>query len=88
MIAGVEGRWRRFWLIASLLANLGSLVVFKWHDFFLPNAERILNAVGLDAHLSALGLILPLGISFYTFRDGFLIRDIGGRYLWLGQPDC
>ena len=54
----------RFWLWANVLLNLGILGVFKYYDFFVESFARLF---GVDAaHL--LHLVLPVGISFYTFQ--------------------
>lgn len=66
-------RWhgqRRVFLALSLLANLGSLGIFKYLDFAVDN----LNAAG--ATLTAPGLILPVGISFYTFQSMSYTIDV------------
>jgi D-alanyl-lipoteichoic acid acyltransferase DltB (MBOAT superfamily) len=61
-------RTRRFFLLVSLLGNLGVLCFFKYTNFFL---EALGDALGLTGHpieLGPLPIILPLGISFYTFQ--------------------
>ncbi len=55
-------------LLVSLVANLGALGVFKYYDFFVENVIVALNAAGLHANFSTLHLLLPVGISFYTFQ--------------------
>lgn len=57
---------RRALLVASLVTNLGLLAVFKYFDFFLHSAQQAFAPLGL--HLGSLNLILPIGISFYTFQ--------------------
>jgi len=59
---------RRAWLAASLAANLGALVIFKYFDFFVTSADAALRLAGLTTSLPLLHVILPLGISFYTFQ--------------------
>jgi len=59
---------RRLLLIASLVMNLGLLVYFKYANFFLRSAEDALAGMGLTASLPALKVLLPIGISFYTFE--------------------
>ena len=59
---------RRRWLVASLVSNLGLLAVFKYAAFAAHTAEAVAAAGGLDLRLPELGLILPMGISFYTFQ--------------------
>ena len=55
----------RFWLWANVLLNLGILGVFKYYDFFVESFARLL---GVDAETHLLHLVLPVGISFYTFQ--------------------
>jgi alginate O-acetyltransferase complex protein AlgI len=59
---------RRAWLIASLVANLGVLGLFKYWDFFVTSGAGLLGALGLPVSPRTLGLVLPVGISFYTFQ--------------------
>ena len=55
----------KFWLIANVVLNLGILGVFKYYDFFVTSFARML---GVDASRHLLNVILPVGISFYTFQ--------------------
>ena len=58
--------WRKkFWLWANVLLNLGILGVFKYYDFFVESFARLF---GVDAEAHLLHLVLPVGISFYTFQ--------------------
>ncbi len=59
---------RRAWLLVSLVTNLGVLCFFKYFNFFSQSLTQLLNAVGLSANPVLLKVILPLGISFYTFQ--------------------
>jgi D-alanyl-lipoteichoic acid acyltransferase DltB (MBOAT superfamily) len=63
-----EASRRKAWLIVSLSANLGALAFFKYFDFFIGAAASALAAVGLRADFPTLHVILPLGLSFYTFQ--------------------
>ena len=54
------------WLSLSLLTNLGMLGVFKYYDFFVESAAPIWQALGWRPDL--LHVVLPIGISFYTFQ--------------------
>lgn len=59
----------RKWLLAlSLLVNLGMLAFFKYFNFFLESATILLNTIGFETAPSSLSIILPVGISFYTFQ--------------------
>jgi alginate O-acetyltransferase complex protein AlgI len=66
--AGFARPWRRFLLGMSLAVNLGLLVYFKYANFFLKSLEEGLQALGASASLPVLSVILPVGISFYTFE--------------------
>jgi alginate O-acetyltransferase complex protein AlgI len=59
---------RRSLLGISLLANLGLLCYFKYANFFLHSLEETLNLLGAHASMPVLRVILPIGISFYTFE--------------------
>jgi alginate O-acetyltransferase complex protein AlgI len=59
---------RRKWLLVSLISNLGVLGFFKYFNFFTQQFAHLLGALGLSANPLMLQLILPLGISFYTFQ--------------------
>jgi alginate O-acetyltransferase complex protein AlgI len=63
-----EPRWRRALLGFSLTANLGLLCYFKYANFFLRSLEEALQLAGASASLPVLKVILPVGISFYTFE--------------------
>mgnify|MGYP006277028157 CR=1 FL=1 len=53
---------------SSLVTNLGLLGFFKYYDFFLDSAVTLLDALGFRADPWSLRIILPVGISFYTFQ--------------------
>lgn len=61
-------QWKRALLAASLTGNLGMLGLFKYYDFFVDNMVQALSMLGVPLQLGTLGLILPVGISFYTFQ--------------------
>jgi alginate O-acetyltransferase complex protein AlgI len=65
--AGASCR-KRLCLLASLTMNLGLLVYFKYTNFFLQSLQAALHGVGASASLPVLQVILPIGISFYTFE--------------------
>lgn len=64
-----EDRNRRWWLVLSLIVNLGLLATFKYFNFFRDGLVDILSTVGMTADLPTLHLLLPVGISFYTFQS-------------------
>jgi alginate O-acetyltransferase complex protein AlgI len=59
---------RKLLLTVSIVANLGLLVLFKYYNFFMDLEQASLRAVGYDPGWRALEIILPIGISFYTFE--------------------
>jgi alginate O-acetyltransferase complex protein AlgI len=59
---------RRRWLMVSLISNLGVLALFKYGDFVAQAIEDLAALAGGNVRLGGLGLILPMGISFYTFQ--------------------
>ena len=67
---------RRIWLGLSVVINLGFLGFFKYFNFFIENFSVLLESFGLHAHASTLNIILPVGISFYTFHGLSYVFDI------------
>lgn len=61
-------RKRKMWLLLSMFVNLGFLSFFKYGDFFLANFTAIVNSIGIEFHPQKMDIILPMGISFYTFQ--------------------
>jgi len=58
---------KRLLLIVSLIGNLGMLCFFKYGGFLLENFTLLIDAIGFDFHPAKPDIILPAGISFYTF---------------------
>ncbi|MCA8949214.1 MAG: MBOAT family protein [Planctomycetes bacterium] len=61
------GRGRR-WLLLSLTYDLGTLGFFKYCDFFVGSGAELLRWLGLPVGEVTLGIVLPVGISFFTFQ--------------------
>lgn len=59
---------RRFWLVLSLLLNLAILFFFKYYNFASNVVTRALSFAGLQMDIPFLDVLLPVGISFYTFQ--------------------
>jgi len=70
---------RKRWLIAAITGLLLPLFLFKYFDFFITSFSDLLLYIGLKPHIATLSLILPLGISFYTFHGLSYILDIYNR---------
>ena len=60
---------RKFLLLASVAANLGILGFFKYFNFFVDSAAEVMKTLGLNPDAPTLRIILPVGISFYTFQS-------------------
>ena len=58
---------RKALLWLALAGNLGVLGYFKYYDFFVNSSDNLLSVVGLDAPVGLRSIVLPVGISFYTF---------------------
>jgi D-alanyl-lipoteichoic acid acyltransferase DltB (MBOAT superfamily) len=69
-------RVRKSWLILSLIVNLGLLFYFKYLIFFVDNAVGLAHLLGIEISAPALEIILPLGISFYTFQTMSYTIDV------------
>ena len=71
-----DARRRKLYLICSLVGNLGVLAAFKYFNFFAGSGEALLAVVGLDVATPTLHVLLPVGISFYTFQTLSYTIDI------------
>jgi alginate O-acetyltransferase complex protein AlgI len=63
-----EGNKRKWFLIASLVANIGVLAFFKYYNFFLSNTFLLLHGIGYKGAVPYLSILLPIGLSFHTFQ--------------------
>lgn len=63
-----SSKWRKFFLWCSIVFNLSLLAIFKYFNFFIENWMEVGKTLGLNMHLETLQIILPVGISFYTFQ--------------------
>ena len=72
---------RRALLGVSLAANLGLLGYFKYAGFFVDSAEELLAVLGFAVNRSSLEIVLPVGISFYTFQTLSYTIDVYRRQL-------
>ncbi len=72
---------RKLLLWVSILVNLGFLGFFKYYDFFLDNFICAFSFFGMEIETSSLNIILPVGISFYTFQTLSYTIDVYNRKL-------
>jgi D-alanyl-lipoteichoic acid acyltransferase DltB (MBOAT superfamily) len=76
-IAATESRVKqRAWLWTSLILNFGLLAFFKYTYFILDNMGAVFGMVDIPFHVAAPSIILPLGISFYTFQSVSYTIDV------------
>ena len=72
---------RKRLLMISVCFDLGVLGFFKYYNFFVDTALSTISALGLHASASTLSIILPVGISFYTFQSMSYVIDVYRRDL-------
>lgn len=67
---------KRFWFWLSVIINLGFLGVFKYYNFFVESFAEAVAQVGFKVNPWTIKVILPVGISFYTFHGLSYVTDI------------
>ncbi|UCS91978.1 MBOAT family protein [Echinicola marina] len=67
---------RKKYLTLSIAFNLGLLGFFKYFNFFMESATDLINTIGFQSNDYSLKLILPVGISFYTFQTMSYTIDV------------
>ncbi|WP_233702481.1 MBOAT family O-acyltransferase [Hyunsoonleella flava] len=67
---------KKFFLVLSIMTNLGLLATFKYFNFFIESWVDFCSIFGYEVSLSTLNIILPVGISFYTFQTMSYSIDI------------
>lgn len=75
-----KSKHKKLFLVISLMGNLGSLSIFKYSVFFATSLEDFFSLIGISAdlvgHIPGFALILPVGISFYTFQSMSYTIDV------------
>jgi alginate O-acetyltransferase complex protein AlgI len=84
LLARSTGGRRKAALAASISLDLAVLGLFKYYNFFLSNIEAALTDLGISTDLPVMRVILPLGISFYTFHAISYVIDVYRRKV---EPD-
>ncbi len=74
--AAADRRRRRAVLAGAVTIHLGLLGVFKYFDFFIVSANQLAHSLGLGHELPFIEIILPVGISFFTFHGISYITDV------------
>jgi D-alanyl-lipoteichoic acid acyltransferase DltB (MBOAT superfamily) len=82
LLSGQEDKSRRkLLLLVSIIVNLSFLGFFKYYNFFLENFVAAFSFFGSEISASSLEIILPVGISFYTFQTLSYSIDVYNRKL-------
>ncbi|MCC6724891.1 MAG: MBOAT family protein [Saprospiraceae bacterium] len=76
-----DDKKRRQMMVLSIIMNLGFLGFFKYFNFFIDSAAHLLLALGFQPHLTTLRILLPIGISFYTFQSMSYVIDVYRRHM-------
>ena len=80
LIENAAGSERKWFLVMSIVANVGVLAVFKYVNFLNANAHAIAEVFHWPYHLVPLAIILPIGLSFHTFQAmSYTIEVYRGR---------
>ena len=66
----------KFWLLISIVINLGFLGFFKYYNFFIESFSELVAGFGFHVNVWLLKIVLPVGISFYTFHGLSYVIDI------------
>lgn len=69
-------RTRIFFLLLSVTMNVGLLFYFKYCNFFVENVNAVLHKLGVEGQITWTKLVLPIGISFYTFETLTYVVDV------------
>ena len=71
-----DGKRRKQLLVISMIVNLGMLGFFKYFDFFIESFQDLVLSMGMTPSFNTLHIILPAGISFYTFQSMSYTIDV------------
>ncbi len=74
-----DARRRKAALITSIVVNLSILGYFKYSNFFLDSLISLLQSAGIEVGIATLDIVLPIGISFYTFQSMSYTIDVFRR---------
>ena len=76
MFESKSAKTKKTWFWLSVCINLGFLGIFKYYNFFAAQFVESLSLIGIKASLTTINVILPVGISFYTFHGLSYVIDI------------
>lgn len=81
LIADSSGKFRQRAVVAAVVVNLGVLALFKYYNFFIDSLTDVLVALDWQRDLPFLEIILPIGISFFTFQGISYVIDVSRRHI-------
>lgn len=73
---GIKTRYKKYCVAGSFILNLAILFWFKYLDFIILNLNRLFNIFHFEIHVPVFDIILPVGISFYTFQALSYTMDV------------
>ncbi|MCW0234917.1 MAG: MBOAT family protein [Ferrovibrio sp.] len=76
LIGNARPQWRKTIVCIAVTCNLGILALFKYFDFFIASLQIAFASIGLLVSPGLLNLVLPIGISFYTFHGISYVIDV------------
>ena len=76
LVSAQRAAARRSWMLLSVVANLGMLGFFKYGQFLLDNFSALMGVLGVAYHPPHSAIVLPVGISFYTFATMSYTLDV------------
>ncbi len=80
LLGAAADRRRKILLLTGLIGDLALLGYFKYANFFIANINQLWSSLGMRPALAALNVVLPIGISFYTFQlMSYLLDVYAGR---------
>lgn len=80
-LADASPKASRRWVLASIVANLGTLGLFKYYNFFASSFAELISRLGWQPSSVTLEIILPVGISFYTFQTLSYSIDVYRKHI-------
>ena len=76
ILSSTNPKRRKSWLILGVVLNLVILGFFKYYDFFAEQLTALLQLAGWERDMAILGIILPVGVSFFTFQGMSYLIDV------------
>jgi len=71
-----QSKHKQWWLYLGLTQGIGGLAFFKYFNFFINSFKDTFHQMGINLNVSTLNLIIPIGISFFTFKTISYLLDI------------